>query len=669
MLNKEIPFLRINLPLCAGIVTGLYFKPGTVVLTAVTIFVICGFCLSLLFNKYQTNILYGLSFSIAVYVCGLIHYNNEIKKLSFLEHKPSLFTGILTDYPIEKEKSIRIEIELNRIETEKGMMPVSGSMILYNNKDTIFNSMLPGDHLLIKCTPEEIVNRGNPDEFDYRFYMQNQGIRYFAFTHSGDIRWTGKPGQRKLIHKALIIRHKIIDMYEERGVTGDTLALVAAITMGQKNLLDPEQKQYFMKAGVMHIMAVSGLHAVILSFFVFKMLFFLKGRLNIIRIIVTLLILWSFAFVTGLTPSVLRATIMFSFLQAGMLMKRPVNSINSVLASAFVLILIKPSVIFDAGFQLSYSAVIFIISFYRDLYDKLQFNNRIADKIWQMTVVSLVAQAGTLPLTIMLFNRFPVWFIISNIIIVPLSSLLIIVGCLVPLTFPVVFLSDFFASILGFLSGLTEALTRVVSDFPVSTIEKIGMTKAESIFLALTIYLLCIYFLKKETIHLRVPLAALFLFILAGTIKNISNKITDELIVYNTVSAPAIGIRTGNVLNLFSDADDMHPEVIRHCATRGLKIRLIRGDPGYLSVKTDNKNILICNTLSNSILIKSKPDIIIFTGNHPGIEENTSATESLKKIIFTSDVSSGFTMPGQFISKGVDTIHFVRKSGAYFSGL
>ena len=94
----------------------------------------------------------------------------------------------------------------------------------------------------------------------------------------------------------------------------------------------------------------------------------MKGRFNILRITITILILWSFAFVTGLTPSVLRATLMFSFLQAGKLMKRPVNGINSVLASAFILILIRPSVIFDAGFLLSYSAVIYIISFYQSFY-------------------------------------------------------------------------------------------------------------------------------------------------------------------------------------------------------------------------------------------------------------------------------------------------------------
>ena len=117
--------------------------------------------------------------------------------------------------------------------------------------------------------------------------------------------------------------------------------MAAAITLGQKSMLDPEQKLNFIKAGVMHIMAVSGLHAVILSLFVFNLLFFMKGRFNILRIIVAILILWAFAFVTGLTPSVLRATLMFSFLQAGKLMKRPVNGVNSVLASAFFLIIAK----------------------------------------------------------------------------------------------------------------------------------------------------------------------------------------------------------------------------------------------------------------------------------------------------------------------------------------
>ena len=669
MLNKEIPFLRIGLPLCAGIITGLYFKPDTLFLVLSTLFIGCGFCISLFFNKYPINLIYGLSFSAALYISGLILYTHEKNKISILEPEPSQFVCTLSDYALEKDKSFRLEVELNQMKTENGMIPINGSMIVYNKKDRILSSLMPGDHLSVKCTPIDIVNRGNPNEFDYRFYMQNQGIRYYAYAQSIDIMRTGKPDHRRLAHKALIIRQKIINMYEKRGIKGDTLALVAAITLGQKNLLDPEQKQFFMKAGVMHIMAVSGLHAVILSFFVFKMLFFLGGRFNIIRIIFTLLILWSFAFVTGLTPSVLRATLMFSFLQAGMLMKRPVNSINSVLASAFVLILIRPSVIFDAGFQLSYSAVIFIICFYQKLYDKLQFKNQVPDKIWQLTVVSLVAQAGTLSLTIMLFNRFPVLFIISNITIVPLSSLLIIIGCLVPLTFPVEFLSNFFASVLGFLTGLTETLTKAVSVLPWSTIENIGMTKTESVLLALTIWLFCIYLLNKETFSLKIPVTLFLLFILAGTIKSISSRTSNELIVYNTIGSSDIGIRTGNTLNLFSDSTAIKPDVLRHCATRGLKIRMNNRDNGSRYIKTGKKDILICNALTNSILKRTNPEIVILVGLYPEIEMGVFPPPSVKKLIISSEVSSGFSLQGQLISKEIDTIHFVKKSGAYITRL
>ena len=347
-------------------------------------------------------------------------YTAEKARISDLAHEETIYKGILDDIPEEKEHTWKMAVRLTGISKNGCLQPVGGSLLLYHRKDADPCSFLPGDELTIKCRTEPIISRGNPSEFDYRFYMENQGIRYLSFTESSDIISHNTPDRRKLKYSALIIREKILEMFLERGISEKRLGLVAAMTLGQKNLLDPEQKQYFIKAGVMHIMAVSGLHTVILSLFIFRMLFFLKGKLNIVRILITLLMLWIFAFITGLTPSVLRATLMYSFLQAGKAMKREVNPVNSILASAFILIMIRPSVIFDAGFLLSYSAVIFIICFYRDLYLKIIFTHRIPDLIWQSAAVTIIAQAGTLPLTIMLFNRFPVWFILSNIIIVPL---------------------------------------------------------------------------------------------------------------------------------------------------------------------------------------------------------------------------------------------------------
>ncbi len=660
MLHKEIPFLRIGLPICAGIITGLYFKPDIIFLSAAFILIISGFAISIFFNKLQTNLIYGITLTSCLFVCGLLLYRNEKDRLSIFENKLTTFTGTVSDYPEEKENSIRLIIKLTSEYRQGSIMPVKGSILVYVKKGQPLETLLPGDILTFNCIPVKITNRGNPYEFDYRFFMENQGIRYYAIMNSKDIQNHGAPIHRKLIHNALITREKIIGMFRARGIKGERLALVSAITLGQKRMLDPKQKMYFMKAGVMHIMAVSGLHAIILSMFVMTMLFFMKRKFNIFRIVITITILWAFAFVTGLTPSVLRATIMFTFLQAGKLMKRPSNGINSVLASAVCLILIRPSVIFDAGFLLSYSAVIFIISFYNDFYLHLQFRNWFADKIWQSAAITIIAQAGTLPLTIMLFNRFPTYFILANITIVPVANLLIITGCLVPLLFPVRFLSQFLAMGLNHLTGLTERLTMGTASLPYSTIENIGLTVPECILLSCTIFLFTYYFMKKKSIRIIYPVIFLCLFIVNGTVKDLISKKTNQLIIYNTPGSTTIGIRTGKILNLFSDTLPVRPEVKRHCAVLGLKIRPAILNNKYDLIKAGGQKILITNSIRN-ISFQQNPDIIVLTGPKPLFGNNPELAN--KELIV---VQSG-KLPEFFVRKipSSCSIYYVRNSGAY----
>jgi len=260
--------------------------------------------------------------------------------------------------------------------------------------------------------------------------MENQGIRYYAFTSSRNIIRHIIPDQRKLAHRALIIREKIIGMYKERGITGDRLALVAAITLVRKVCSTRSRNLVSLRPGNAHYGSIWAT-CCNSEFVCFQSAFLSEAKIQHPQDInnnpVSMVICVCYRAHTKCAEG----NTYVSFLQAGNLMKRQVNGINSVLASAFVLILIKPSVIFDAGFLLSYSAVIFIISFYQDFYLKLQFKNWLTDKIWQSAVVTIVAQAGTLPLTIMLFNRFPTYFILTNILIVPLSSLLIIIGCII----------------------------------------------------------------------------------------------------------------------------------------------------------------------------------------------------------------------------------------------
>lgn len=663
MLHKEVPFLRIGLPLCAGIVSGLYFKPDFTFVSAALLLAITAFLLSLWFNKQQTNLIFGFAFSISLYLSGLLLYRHEKESLSDLGPQESVFTGIVSDFPEEKDKSFRITVELDHLTNGAGSQPVKGSILLYNKKDMLRDDFLPGDILIFRCRPVRIENRGNPYEFDYRFFMENQGIKYYAFTSSADIIKHTSAGHRKLIHRALIARERIIRMFSERGIKGERLALVSAITLGQKSMLDPEQKLNFIKAGVMHIMAVSGLHAIIISLFVLNALFFMKRKLNILRICITILILWGFAFVTGLTPSVLRATLMFTFLQAGKLMKRPSNSINSVLASAFFLIILKPSVIFDAGFLLSYSAVTYIICFYQDFYCLYTCKSWLGDKIWQSAAVTMVAQAGTFPLTLTLFNRFPTYFILANITIVPVSNLLIIAGCLVPLFFKIEFLSRIFAIILNFLTGLTEQMTSQAASLPYSTIENIGMTIPECLILTCVIFLFASFFLKKNPARIVYPLIFLILFVIAGTIREISTRTSSELIVYNTPGSKTIGIRTGKILNLFSDTSVIRNEVKVHCAVLGLKVNPVFLKNNYYFLKAGTKKLLIAGKIIDKLPDQFEPDIVILT-NQGFSGTSNKFNGRCEALVITS--ASGLSVQNSFANnRNIDSIHFVRKSGAF----
>jgi competence protein ComEC len=657
------------MPLCLGIITGILTIPALSLIFFLIVFTITGFLISLFYNNRLTNYAFGVALFIAFYTCGLILIKNEKTGLSTLHTQQTTFLATLSDYPVEKENTYMITIELNKIISGSDKKSVTGSIVLYHRKDTIFKTLIPGDILLIKCTPIEIANRGNPYEFDYKSFMASKSIRYYAFTGKQNILALSSPEHRKIKYSALIIRERIIRMFEERGIKGERLALVSAITLGQKDLLDPEVKQIFINAGVMHIMAVSGLHAVILSLFVFNVLFFMKGKLNPLRVLITVLLLWAFAFVTGLSPSVLRATLMFSFLQAGNLISRKVDGINSVLASAFILIIIRPSIITDAGFLLSYSAVIYIIAFYSDFYLKLHFKGWLPDKIWQSIVVTLVAQAGTLPLTIMLFNRFPVYFMLTNVIIVPLSNLLIIIGCLVPLTYSVVPVSEFLASLLDKLTGLTEFLTSKAASLPYSTIDRIGMTTIECLLLATGMSLLTSFILKKEPAGIKYPVAVFILFAVSLNMKKTVNWKTNELIVYNNPANPATGIRTGNTLQLFTNRDSIPVEVLRHTSAMGLRIKLISCNNKSGVFKVGNNKILLTDSLINRRISNIEPDIIILTGNRPFVEKAIKPSRLPGTIIISSEAAQGFHLPFNPEELANKTIRYVRKSGAYITSL
>jgi hypothetical protein len=219
--------------------------------------------------------------------------------------------------------------------------------------------------------------------------------------------------------------------------------------------------------------------------------------------------------------------------------------------------------------------------------------------------------------------------------------------------------------LLNSLTVLTELLTAGAASLPYSTIENIGSTTLECILLSGTIFFLSYFLLKKKSIPVFYPIFFLVLFVFADAVRDIVSKTTNELIVYNTPGSSTIGIRSGKILNLFTDTSIVVPEVKRHSATLGLKIKSTEMTNNYYCINAGSKKILITNFLNNTIIQNIVPDILVLTGKSPAIEKVLNLRHPPALVIISSEATAGFRIPAQVVLTGVDSIHFVRKSGAF----
>jgi competence protein ComEC len=543
---------------------------------ALTVTAALAITLRLIRKKYHPDALFGTAIVIFFLSSGYLMHVTVKERLSTLSERRQVFTVRISGYPEKKNASCSFRAKIINTTVDGQQYTPRGSLLLWFMSDTIPSRWQPGDMLTVRITPKPAENNGNPCEFNYLRYLEGQGVRYLGFFRAGDIIDYQPAGRLTLRERSLVVAHSMIRAFEKAGLEGEELGLVTAFTIGDKDLIDKEQLTTFSRSGAMHIMAVSGLHVGMISLGLSFMLFFLRGKLKIMKAIIIITALWGFAFITGMSPSVLRATIMFTFLQAGTLIHRPAPGMNSLLASAFILTAARPAVIFEAGFQLSYLAVAFIIMFYYPLYRTLRFRNKISDYFWQMTAVSLVAQAGTLALAVRLFNIFPLFFLITNIVVIPVSFAVLALAFLLILFSGVPPLASFFAMLLGKLSGFTLGFTGMISSFDHGVIENIGLTTAGAVLLTIAIALLLASLLRIWKITLKPFLVAASLFLLCGTLKNLKESRQERLIVYNIKGKELRAFQDGRVLMVAPAGGLVPAEVKKHAATRGLKIKTVQ---------------------------------------------------------------------------------------------
>ena len=335
-----------------------------------------------------------------------------------------------------------------------------------------------------------------------------------------------------------------------------------ALLLGQRQTIDKTIYNNYVNSGTIHILAVSGLHVGILLWilnFLFRPLLYLKYG-HFIRPFILVSILWSFAIIAGLSPSVTRAVAMFSIISIAMHLKRPTNIYNTLVISAFVILLFKPAFLFSVGFQMSYLAVLGIVSVQPIIYKLWKPKYMIPDKLWQIFTVTLAAQAGVVPISLFYFHQFPGLFFISNIVVIPFLGVILGFGLLVIALALMGFLPKPIVEIYSFIIDSLNNFIAWVAQFEDFLFRDIPFTILQVICSYVIIMALVQVYKFKNFKWIAISLIGIIGF-QGISFYNKFNTQNDEFIIFNKSRYSMIGHKENDKLTLYHNLDAVTTQI------------------------------------------------------------------------------------------------------------
>jgi len=441
------PMVRIALFFMGGVVYGIYFPeffPFKVIVALGLLLTAAFFVVKASSKNNKFPLASGLIGLIVIFLLGyarlvLFTHSTYDDHFSKIKSKIEAYEAIVRSVPEEKAKSWKVEIELKSVKgnlttsklRETGWQPVTGKLLLYVSKGHLpANNWEYGDHILVKGSPQELSPPANPGEFDFKRFLSFKNISHQQFVQPEDVKFIGHSSRKGFIYYSNQTRAWSMTKLNEFIHGDDEKAIAIALVLGVADGIDNDLQNAYAASGAMHVLAVSGMHVGII-YAIILLLVKPLGRYwwsKWVTAAASLILLWCFAFVTGLSPSVLRAVTMFSFIALARPFGKRTNIYNTLAASVFVLLVYNPYLIMSVGFQLSYLAVIGIVFLQRPLYNLWEIENRLGDWVWQITGVSIAAQIATFALGLLYFHQFPTYFLISNLFVIPLSTVVLVMG-------------------------------------------------------------------------------------------------------------------------------------------------------------------------------------------------------------------------------------------------
>ena len=448
----QAPFTRLLFPLVIGIVTCYYLLHGiftnahinAAVYAAAGVSIAGLLCIAQLtnFKKYRYRFLQGVLLQIIFISLGITVMQNVLQsraketELIAARKDGTVYIMRLTEPLQLKNKTYKTTAVIESIGNVKQELKTQIKIIVHLAVDSSRSSMhllTAGSYIATTIQPTLVPDTHNPGGFNYKVWLFRHEIIHQLYLAKGS--WT-LLSSKKSKQYLQILQQKIRTRIQQNITGKQEKAVAAALLIGYKQDIDSDLMKAYSNTGVIHVIAISGLHLGLIYGLLIGIFNWIPDATikKWIAPPTMLLVLWGFALLTGAGPSIVRAAVMFSFIIIATMVKQNSSILNALAASAFFLLLLHPFYLWDIGFQLSYAAVLSIVLYRKKIYHALYFKYTWMQVCWQLNAVTISAQILTLPLVVYHFHQFPNYFLLSNFIVVPLSSI-ILYGCLLILPF------------------------------------------------------------------------------------------------------------------------------------------------------------------------------------------------------------------------------------------
>jgi competence protein ComEC len=439
------PALRLALWITAGIIAGRFFTISLPLLLAIEGGMIVLTFLITTIIRHRGIDLRAVCFILVLFCIGITKYAIDSTLLprnhvsNFLSQpRHGIITGIITEPPEIRNDRLSFILQTSSFLEDTIRTIVSGDVIVnmwYRWDDTLRNNGLKyGDVVAISGTLDRPMRERNPGEFSYRNYLELNNI-YAVMTvaEQGDIQYIERT-------KGGVLKSSVILPIRDyiRGVVDTTIggvegAFLKGLLIGDRSEIPKEVQASFINAGVVHILAVSGLNVAFVALIVVALSSFIPGKRGV-KTCTTIVVLILYMAVAGATPSIVRATLMVVVVLMGKLIQRRSDIMNALAVSALIIYAYDARQFFDIGFQLSYAAVISLVLLYPPLEKAvIPFVERRSPTRWlspviKLFLISFAAQVGTLPLIVQYFGRISSVSFFANVIVVPAANIALALG-------------------------------------------------------------------------------------------------------------------------------------------------------------------------------------------------------------------------------------------------